>query len=303
MRRDDARHAAGHSLDDGHAKALEQRRVDEDARAAVESRQLVVRRVAESQDAGRVERRLVAPACGAGDDEREIRAAEAAIRLEQRRKVLARFEGRHRQRVRPAELAAEARRARTPHATPSWPDAGIRDVHLLRGDTERLDDVGACEARVDDHHVARLSRMPVLRAVHTARALVNPVGEVQRHEVVHHRRAHTGALRRVHPITEMENVEAPEHALRRRPAGATPDRAQRVRRRDDRQSPVDIDAGERGGDLAASAAAHRRERKQVVLTCGRRREAEHRSADVVADARPLVRQGRDVDDNSHFDGR
>src|SRR5664279_1527039 len=63
VRRDDAGYAAGHRLDDGHAEALEERWVNEDARTPIQIREIVVRRVAEPKHADLVKRRLIAPAC------------------------------------------------------------------------------------------------------------------------------------------------------------------------------------------------------------------------------------------------
>ena len=107
-----------------------------------------------------------------------------AVRLEERREVLPRLERRDGERVR----AGRARAARPSGVKPGV-DAGIRDVDPLARDAERLRDVVAGEARVDDHDVARARRVAVLRAVHAARPRVHPLGEVQRHEVVDHRRA------------------------------------------------------------------------------------------------------------------
>ena len=53
-----------------------------------------------------------------------------------------------------------------------------------------------------------------------------------------------------------------------------------------------------GGDTPA----HRRERNELVLSSRRRHEAAQRAEHVVADARSLVLQGRDVDDDPHCFG-
>ena len=54
-------------------------------------------------------------------------------------------------------------------------------------------------------------------------------------------------------------------------------------------------------DLPPAANACRRERDHVVLAA-RLDDAVKRAANVVADARPLMRQGRDVYDDPHFGG-
>ena len=68
-------------------------------------------------------------------------------------------------------------------------DAGVRDVDTRRVDAERGGDVVAGEARVDDDHVAAAAVCryfaPCMRRVRA----VHPVREVERHEVVDHRRA------------------------------------------------------------------------------------------------------------------
>jgi hypothetical protein len=181
MGRRDDRDAAGHRLEHRHAEALVERRVDEDARAAVEAWELLRRRVAELHDSGGVELRLVAPACSPGHSEREP-AAQQAVRLDQRREVLAGLERRDRQRIGLLELhALPDRRELRSHAR-------IRNVNPLRRHGERLRDVVAGEARVDDHDVTGSRRMAVLDAVHAARARMHPLGMVQRHEIVNHRR-------------------------------------------------------------------------------------------------------------------
>ena len=221
---------------------------------------------------------------------------EAAVRGEQRREVLAWLERRHSQRIRPAEICVCAGRDE------SLVDTGVRDMDRLRGDPERLDDVIAREARVDHHDVAGARCVAVLRTVHAPRALVYPLGEVQRHEVVHHRRAYTRPLRWVHPVAEVENVERAEHALRGRPAGAAPKRAQRMRRGQDGQPLGDVDAGECSVDFTPAATTCGRKRNELVLSSRRLDEAAQRASHVVANARSLVRQGRDVDNDSHCFG-
>ena len=120
---------------------------------------------------------------------------------------------------------------------------------------------------------------------------------MERHEVVDHRRADTAALRRIHPVAEVEDVEGADDVLERRPAEPRPRGAQRMRGRHDRQAPLRSHAVERALDHPPAGPRHRREGDDVVRAslC----QAEQRSADVVADARPRMGQRRDVDDDLH----
>ena len=120
---------------------------------------------------------------------------------------------------------------------------------------------------------------------------------MQRHEVVHHRRAQPAPLRRVPPVAEVEDVELADDALDRRPPEPAPERPERVRSRHDGQHAVEIHTGEGALDLAPAAYARRREGDDIVAA--RLDEAEQGAADVVADAGSRVRERRDVDDDSH----
>ena len=211
--------------------------------------------------------------------------------LDERREVLARLERRDGEHVRTPEVVALAVRGE------GSVDARVGDVDALARDAERLGDVVAGEARVDDHDVARARRVRVLRRVHAPRPRVHPLGEVHRHEIVDHRRADAGPLRRVHPVAEVEHVEVADDALRRRPAEPAPGRPHRMRGGQDGQPALDGDPVERPLDLPLSLPARRRERDEVVPAgLG---EAEERAADVVADAGARMRERRDVDDDPH----
>jgi hypothetical protein len=96
-------HPAGHRLDDRHPEALEERRVDDDARTPIEPREIRRRRVAEADDARHVERRRASPPGGTCDGKGEL-AAEEPVRVDEGREVLARLERRDRQHVRTAEI-------------------------------------------------------------------------------------------------------------------------------------------------------------------------------------------------------
>ena len=134
MRRRDNRHAAGHRLDDRHPEALEARGVDDDRRAAVEPRQLLVGDEAEPDDVRAGEERLLAPARAARRREEQL-FAEQPMGLRERLEVLPRLERRDRQHVGPAELGALAVRPELRL------QAGPRDANPLGRDAEPLDDV------------------------------------------------------------------------------------------------------------------------------------------------------------------
>ena len=103
VRRDYDRDAARHRLDHRDAEALEARRVRDDGRATIETRELGVGDIAEPPDPRPVEERLLAPALGSDDGELEV-AAEQALRLDEDLEVLARLERRDREDVRRAEI-------------------------------------------------------------------------------------------------------------------------------------------------------------------------------------------------------
>jgi hypothetical protein len=117
-------------------------------------------------------------------------------------------------------------------------------VDALARDVERVGDVIAREPGVDDHDVARTRRVRVLRTVHPLRAGRHPLGMVQRDEVVDHRRPDACALRRVHPVAEVQDIEAAHETLCHRTAQPAPRRADRVGRGQDRQLVLDRDSGE-----------------------------------------------------------
>ena len=279
------RDAARHRLEHGNPEALEARRVDEDRRAAVEARELAIVDVAEPDHAGPVEPRLRAPARRADDRERKL-SVEQLVRGEQRLEVLPRLERRDGQRVRPPEVGALAlaredrRRSR------------MRDAYALRLDVQQLAHVTRSELRVAHEDVGRPRRVPVLRAVHAHRPPVRPVGEAQRNEIVDRRRADATALRREHPVREVQHVEPAEPALRRWPCDARPRGSPAVRERQDEQPALDIDPRQRLLDVPAAFGRDGREGDHVgaVLT-----QAAQRREHVVADSRARVRERRDVE--------
>ena len=261
VRRRDDRRAARHRLDDRHAEPLEPRRVDDGRRAAVEARELVVGDAAEPDHARHVEPRLRAPSGAADDREREV-AAEEAERVDERAEVLARLERRHRQQVRQPEVGT------SPSAVNTASTPGMRDADPLRRDPEQLRRLPAGVRGVDEDDVAALRRL-VLRAVHRARPPRRPLREAHRHEVVQHRRADAGALRRRHPLLEVEGVERAEQPLGRRPAEPGSTRCASRARTAAARPQLDVDAVERARDLAPPARARRREGDDLVPPCRR----------------------------------
>jgi hypothetical protein len=172
-------------------------------------------------------------------------------------------------------------------------------AHALARHAEQLDHVVGGELRVREDHVARSRRVAVLGAVHPPGARMDPVGEAERDEVVDHRRADAGALRRVHPVREVEHVEAADEPLCRRPAETAPRRAPRVGERQPADAPRNRNPVQRLGDHARSGGARRREGDDLVLVSGHLDQTGQRPADVVADARSLMRERRDVERDLH----
>jgi hypothetical protein len=116
---------------------------------------------------------------------------------------------------------------------------------------------------------------------------------------VDHRGPDAVSLRRVHPVAEVEDVEAADEALGRRPARAAPRGAPRVREREDREPEVDVDPVEGLADQPRAAAAGRRPGEDLVLPAGGLDEPGERSPHVVSDPGPLVRERADVEDDPH----
>ena len=293
VRRADDRRAARHRLDHRQPEALEARRVGEHRGAAVQARQLVVVHVAEPDDARPVERRLLAPTFRADDRQPEVVAGEQRVCLDERREVLARLERRHGEDVVAAELGLRA------VAREDVVDSGQRHPHAILGHAEQLDDVARGERRVREDEVARARRVPVLRRVHAARAALHPLRMAQRHEVVDRRRADPSALRRIHPVREVEHVDRAEEALDARPAEPAPALAPEVREGEELERELDGDALERGGDRLLPLRARGREGDDLVLAGGCLGETRQRPAEVRADPRPRMRERRDVEGDPH----
>ena len=147
------------------------------------------------------------------------------MRLDEHLQILPRLERRDGEDVRRAEIGR-----RTVGAVDVL-RRGVRDPDPLGRDAERRVDVASRVRRVHEDDVARRGGVSVLAAVHRARPRGRPLGMVERHEVVDRRRTHAGALRRVHPVREVQRVERAEEALRGGTAEPAPGRADRVRGR------------------------------------------------------------------------
>jgi hypothetical protein len=124
----------------------------------------------------------------------------------------------------------------------------------------------------------------------------------QGHEIVDRGRADAGMLRRIHPVAEVEDVEAPEEALGGGSGRHAPPGPQRVRERQPDRSQLDLEPRERRADPFGAPDARRRERDDLVLASGRLHEAAEGPSDVVADPEQRVGQRADVEDDSHGAG-
>ena len=177
-------------------------------------------------------------------------------------------------------------------------DARVGHADSLPRDRERLDDVARGELRVREHHVA-VSRLLRIGGVHPHGARVQLLRVFQRPEVVDHRRADAGTLRRIHPVREMEDVEAADEPFGGRPPEPAPRPPGRVRERHGHEAPVGRDAVQRLLEQRPPADADRSERDELVRAGRRVRHSAQGAEHVVADARPRVREGRDVVGDPH----
>ena len=128
--------------------------------------------------------------------------SQQPVRLDEHVQILPRLEGRDREDVRRAEIGGRPVRAEDVLRR------GMRDADPLARHAERRRDVPSGVRRVDEDDVARRGRVPVLATCIDLVLRGRPLGMVKRHEVVDRRRAHARALRRVHPVREVEDVEA-----------------------------------------------------------------------------------------------
>ena len=224
VRRGDHRHAARHRLRDRHPEALEAGRVDDDGGAAIEPRRAPRRR---RTRAGR----RSGPSSSVWSPQPEPPATASRTSSPSRRcastsvcQVLARLERGDGEHVRPAEVGALARRARTPPSRRGRRPSSARAATPSRSTTSRPVYAELTKTRSQVRAVSAYLAPCIVRVF-----VGHPLGEANRHEVVHRRRPHAAALRRIHPVGEVEDVERAEQALERRlpePApGVAPARA------------------------------------------------------------------------------
>ena len=215
------------------------------------------------------------------------------MRLGERLQVLARLQRGDREQVGRSQVGGGA--VRDEHGL----DARVSDADALRPDTEELTDLAPGERRVDEEDVAGAGGVRVLAPVHRLRALRRPFREADGHEVVDRRGAYAGALRRVHPVGEVEHVEGTEEALGGGTAGDAPRRPDGVGRGQGPQPQLHVEAGQRGADALRPAQARGRERHDLVAPRGLLQQPCERAADVVAHAGGRVREGADVEGDPH----
>ena len=108
--------------------------------------------------------------------------------------------------------------------------------------------------------------VPRLAGVHRDRARRAPLGVMERHEIVEHRRPHAAPLCRVHPLAEHERVEAAREPLDGRAAGAAPAGAERVRggEREEPRSARDTVQRGRGSPRGRAGSSVRTRRARAV---------------------------------------
>ena len=180
------------------------------------------------------------------------------MRLDEHLQVLPRLERRDGEDVRDAEVG------RRPVDAVDGLRCGMRDADPLGGHAEGLRHVASRVRRVHEDDVAGRGGVSVLAAVHRSRARGRPLGMMERHEVVDRRRADTRALRRVHPVREVQRVERAEEPLGSRTPEPAPGSAHRMREGQRPGSDLDVDPLERRADPLGAADARRREGDDLV---------------------------------------
>ncbi len=230
-------------------------------------------------------------------DDRELEiVSEQGLRLDQHLEVLPRLERGDREDVRCPEIRGRA--VGREHGL----GCRVRDADSLGRDPERRGDVTAREGRVHEDDVAGLGRVSVLARVHRPRPRRRPLGVMKGHEVVDRGRAHPGALRRVHPVGEVQGVEGAEEPLRRGKAEPAPGRANGMGERKRPRAELDVDPGEGGADPLRATDARRCERDDLVLAARGVDEPAERALHVVPDAEERVAQRAHVECDPHRAG-
>src|SRR5439155_20229779 len=126
-------------------------------------------------------------------------------------------------------------------------------------------------------------------AVHAHGAGVQALREMQWSEIVDHRRAQARALRRPHPVAEVENVETAEKALGGWPSDGAPGSARRVREGDGDRATLRGQSVQRGVQQLPPANAHGPEDDDLMPAACLEHPGQ-RTEDVVADARSRMRE-------------
>ena len=185
----------------------------------------------------------------------------SAMRLDERREVLARLERRHREDVRRRRARPRRRRAE------DGVDSGQRHAHTLLRHAEQLDDVASA---VNAEFAKTRSQRAAPRSG-TSRCACGACGPAPtpgwrsgtRSWIVVARI--TAALRRIHPVGEVEHVDRPEEALDAGHAEAAPTLAPEMREREELERHVDGDAlrARQGSPSSPAGSSARRRRSRA----------------------------------------
>ena len=113
-------------------------------------------------------------------------------------------------------------------------------------------------------------------------------------------RPHPAALRRIHPVREVEDVEFSEEAFGGGVAKTAPRRPDRVGEGEGPRPQLDVDTRERLADPARAADARGREGDDLVPPRRRLGETAERALDVVPDPEQRMAQRADVERDPHL---
>ncbi len=266
MRGDHGRHAAGHRLEHRDAEALETRRKTKTAAPDTAARAPVVH-VAERDTPGRSRR-----GCGPQPPRRPRRAR---VRRRAAHAPRAASRGSSAARASPPRARTAARGRPAPRRREHGCRRGCATRSRSAGTPSRSRDVARRVLRVAHDHSDVSRRCGTSRRA-SAPFARRPLRKAQRNEVVDRRCPDAGALRRIHPVREVEDVEAAEPSLGRRPLQTRPARPPRMGERECQQAPLDVDACERFLDDSLAAHGDRREDHDLGASSTRpRRRREH----------------------------
>jgi hypothetical protein len=118
-------------------------------------------------------------------------------------------------------------------------------------------------------------------------------------EIVDHGGANGRSSGWDHPVGEVQHVGSAEEALRRRTPEPAPGRANRVAERNGRDASLDRKITERGVEHLPASDADRTEGHELVRSVGSLGHSLQGAEDVVPDARPRMRERRDVVRDPH----